>query len=209
MLTIEESQELMEKLISLRKKCKETGLKEDHDAMRKHEDLCVSKFSYLVMMKTGKYKSFSNYDDLNQEGMEALIKGMKSYDPKKGCWFWWAHKYIDTRISRTANLHTTIRYPLRVAKEQTPHKDTVMPLLIEELRCPDKELESAQIINIVQSAIAHLEPEQKTIIDLAFGFDGKKPMSINKICKQYGISRLQCIKIIKVALASMKEKIKI
>jgi RNA polymerase sigma factor (sigma-70 family) len=209
MLTIEESQVLMERLVDLRKKYAETGDIQDKLAIKKQENLCVEKFAYLVMMKTSKYKSFSNYDDLNQEGMEALLKAMNNYNPKKGCWFWWAHKYIDTRISRTANLHTTIRFPLKVAKEQTPHKDAIMPLLIEEFRCPDKELERAQAIHIVQSAVSHLTQEQREIVSLAFGFEGKKPMSINKICKQYGISRLNCIKIIKGAMANMKEKIRI
>lgn len=209
MLSIEEAQELMEKFIELREKSQDSKSNEDLLILKKHERICIEKFKYLVTMKTGRYKSFSNYDDLMQEGMEALIKAMKNYNPKKGIWFWWAHKYIDTRISRSANLHTTIRYPLKVAKDNTPHKEAVIPTLIEENYCPDKELEDSQVNSAIKNVMDILTKEQKEIINLAFGFDGDKPMSVNKICKKMNISRLSCIKTMNSALSMMKEKIKI
>jgi RNA polymerase sigma factor (sigma-70 family) len=209
MLTEQEAQDLMTKLIDLRDKSKETKNEQIVAELKRHERVCMEKFRYLVTMKTGRYKAFSNYDDLNQEGFEALIKSMNNYNPKKGSFFWWAHKYIDTRISRSANLHTTIRYPLKVAKNNTPHKESVMPLLIEERYCPDKELEESQETKAIYGAMSLLSNEQKEVINLAFGFDGDKPMSINKICKKLSISRLSCTKTINSALSTMKENIKI
>jgi len=207
MLTEQDAQELMITLINLRER------KKDDESvitqLKKHEQICIEKFKYLVTMKTGRYKAFSNYDDLNQEGFEALIKAMNNYNPKKGSFFWWAHKYIDTRISRSANLHTTIRYPLKVAKNNTPHKEAIMPTLIEERHCPDKELEDVQINYAIQESIASLTKEQKEIIELAYGLDGDKPMSINKICKKLNVSRPYCVKAINGALSSMKDHIKV
>lgn len=209
MLTEQEAQDLMIKLIDLRGQAKGSDNVNIVKELKKHETICMEKFRYLVTMKTGRYKAFSNYEDLNQEGFEALIKAMNNYNPKKGSFFWWAHKYIDTRISRSANLHTTIRYPLKVAKASTPHKESVMPTLIEERYCPDKEFEESQSMHAIQSAISKLNSEQKEIINLAFGFDGDKPMSINKICKKLSISRLSCIKTMNSALSVMKDNIKI
>lgn len=209
MLTEQEAQDLMIKLIDLRDQIKNDSDTKLVCELKKHEQICIEKFKYLVSMKTGRYKAFSNYDDLNQEGFEALIKSMKNYNPKKGSFFWWAHKYIDTRISRSANLHTTIRYPLKVAKNNTPHKESVMPTLIEERYCPDKELEDVQINSAIQEATALLSAEQKEIIELAYGFDGDKPMSINKICKKLNISRPHCVKAINSALSLMKDHIKV
>ncbi len=209
MLTEQEAQDLMSKLIELRARVKDSASASITNELKKHEKICMDKFRYLVTMKTGRYKAFSNYDDLNQEGFEALIKAMNNYNPKKGSFFWWAHKYIDTRISRSANLHTTIRYPLKVAKANTPHKESVMPLLIEERYCPDKELEDSQMTEAIQGAVSLLTNEQKDVINLVFGFEGDKPMSINKICKKLGMSRLSCIKMINSALSTMKENIKI
>jgi RNA polymerase sigma factor (sigma-70 family) len=209
MLTEQEANELMNKWIDLKGQLKTSDDPKLIREFEKHEKLCVEKFRYLVTMKTGRYKAFSNYEDLNQEGHEALIKAMKTFKPNKGSFFAWAHNYIGTRISRSANLHTTIRFPLKVAKANTPHKESVMPLLIEERYCPDKELEESQVTQAVQDALAVLSPEQKEIINLAYGFDGDKPMSINKICKKLGISRLSCIKTINSALSTMKENIKL
>lgn len=208
MLNVKEAQQLMEKFIELRAVA-EKGSAQDKKAFRKHEKLCIEKFRYLVTMKTGRYKSFSNYEDLNQEGLEALTKAMKNYNPKLGIFFWWAHKYIDTRIARSANLHTTIRFPLKVAKDKTPHKETNIPEQIEERYCPDKELEAIQDTRAVQSVMAQLNATQKAVVELAFGFDGDKPMSINKICKKLGMSRLNCVKVLNGALSTMKDNIKL
>lgn len=209
MLTEQEANELMVKWIDLKSQITETGDPTIVKEFNKHDRLCMEKFRYLVTMKTGRYRTFNNYDDLNQEGHEALIKAMKTFKPNKGSFFAWAHNYIGTRISRSANLHTTIRFPLKVAKANTPHKEAVMPLLIEERYCPDKEMEQSQTNQAIYNALAILTPEQREAVSLAYGFDGDKPMSINKICKQLGVSRLSCIKTIGSALSIMRDKIKI
>lgn len=209
MLNDQEAYDLMTKLIDLRTQFAETGDSKIEAQLLRHENECIEKFRYLVTMKTGRYKAFSNYEDLNQEGFEALIKAMKTFKPNKGSFFAWAHNYIGTRISRSANLHTTIRFPLKVAKANTPHKESVMPVQIEERYCPDKELEESQTIHAIHGALSLLTQEQRDIINLAYGFDGDKPMSINKICKKLSISRLSCIKMINGALSLMKENIKI
>lgn len=209
MLTEQEANDLMNKFIDLRTKSKESDDAKIMTELKRHEKICIEKFKYLVTMKTGRYKAFSNYEDLNQEGFEALIKAMKTFNPKKGSFFAWAHNYIGTRISRSANLHTTIRFPLKVAKANTPHKEAIMPVMIEERYCPDKEMEESQTTQAIHNALSGLTNDQKEIINLAYGFDGDKPMSINKICKKLSISRLSCIKTINGALSLMKDNIKI
>jgi RNA polymerase sigma factor (sigma-70 family) len=209
MLTEQEAQTLMSKLVELRQKAKLSNEASIVTELKKHEQVCMSKFKYLVTMRTSRYRKFGNYDDLNQEGFLALLKAMKNYNPNKGSFFWWAHKYIDTKISRSANLHTTIRFPLNFAKQNIPHKESIMPMLIEEVNCPDKNFEKSQCMNIIQSALFSLNENQKEIINLAYGIDGNKPISISKICKRFNISRLHCIKIIGSAISTMKEYIKL
>ena len=209
MIQLEEAQSLINKYVELRDLYEETKSPKILKQLKKQQGLCVNKFMYLVTMRTGRYKQFSNYDDLNQEGLEALVKSMKNYKPDRGIFFWWAHKYIDTRISRCANLHTTIRYPLKVAKETTPHKEAIMPILVEKKNCPDKTLEESQVIGAIQNVLSLLNDDQKEIVCLAYGINEDKPISINKICKKKGISRPNCIKTINAALSIMKECIKI
>src|SRR5665213_517701 len=174
MIDIEEAQKLMGKFLELREKMHESEV--DAANFERHENLCIEKFSYLVHMHTHKYRSFVNYEDLNQDGLEYLMKAMKTYNPKKGAnkgplFFHWAHKYISTRIARSANLHTTIRYPLKIAKEFTPHKENNLPLLIEDIWCPDKQVENLEIMQAIHSAMDLLKEDQKAVVNLAFGFD--------------------------------------
>jgi len=211
MLTEQEAQQLMIDLIKMREELNSSKKKDSKlvAKYKKHQNICMEKFKYLVSMRTSRYKAFSNYDDLNQEGFEALTKAMANYSPNKGSFFWWAHKYIDTRISRSANLHTTIRFPLKVAKENTPHKESVLPLLIEDRYCPDKELEECQTNHLVQSAMSSLTEEQKQIISVAYGLDGDKELSINKICKKLNLSRANVKKTLDGAMDLLKESIKL
>lgn len=188
MLTEKEAQDLMSKFHSL--KNDKSKIKE----FKKHESECIQKFSYMVKMKTAKYKCYSNYDDLNQEAYEALSKAMHTYDPtKKALFFWWAHKYLDTRISRSANLHSTIRYPMAVTKTITPQKQKLdfSKILID--KTPSTEFDVQETKKIVQDGLNLLPEKQKQIVSLVFGLD-EDPMSINKICNLLKISRSACIK---------------
>lgn len=209
MISEKEAQDLMKKFIYLREKANKSNSVFDVSAFRAHEKLCIEKFKYLISMRTDKYKGFYNYDDLNQEGLEALVKAMKSYNPSKGNFFWWGHKYIETRIARSANLHTTIRYPLKYAKLHSPRKEQNMPMLIEKRFCPDLNLEAAEICKEVKNVMTFLTKEQQTIITLFFGFGGDKPMSINRICKTMKMTRANCINIINDAIVIIRENIHI
>jgi RNA polymerase sigma factor (sigma-70 family) len=204
MLNIDESQKLIEEFIRLRKIANESP--ENKKLFKDHEKLCIKKFKYLVTMRTSRYRLFANYEDLNQEGLAALVHAMSNYNPKLGNFFWWSHKYIDTRISRSANLHTTIRYPMKVAKEVPPHKEVAMPLVISNDN-PENNLYDVEIKNLLSNIVSQLEENQKEIINLYFGFTTNKPLSVNKICKELKISRLTCVKSIKKSLAFVKENI--
>ena len=205
MLTEKEAHSLMDTLISLKKQFAENKDRQIEIELKKHEQLCMDKFRYLVSMRTHKYRSFNNYEDLNQEGYEALLKAMLTFQPGKGSFFSWAHHYISTRISRSANLHTTIRYPLQIAKKTPPHKENDLPTQIEERECPDTQLEFSELSYTLQDAMSVLSPQQQNIMYLVFGFDGGKPMSVNKICKKFGLSRIACHKIINESLGLLRE----
>lgn len=208
-MTINKGQEMMIELVKLKKIANETHRKKDWLIYQRHMAVCIEQFDYLIKMRTGKYKSFSNYEDLNQEGREALIKAMITFNPKKGNWFSWAHQYISTRVSRSANLHTTIRYPLKVAKETPPHKETNMPELIEERFCPDLDLERSQTATAVHNVLAVLNKTQKDIISLTYGFDGNKPLSPTTICRKLRLTRSDFFIALEQALLLMKEQIKL
>jgi RNA polymerase sigma factor (sigma-70 family) len=206
MINEKEAQELILKFIELKKQ-----LENDNSVLPKfkeHQKLCMNKFKYLVTMRTSRYKKFNNYEDLNQEGLEVLYKAMNNYNPTKGSWFWWAHKYIDTKISRIANLHTAIRYPLKKAKFMPPHKENNFPILVDP-KTPGSCLEDFQMSMELEKAIEFLPDAQKKIISLFYGLEGNKPLSINQICLELGISRSSCVKNMNNALGILRNNFKI
>lgn len=209
MLTEEKAQELILKFIDLRDKCKGSTDPNLIAEFKKHEEKCIEQYKYMITMRTSRYKAFSNYDDLNQEGLLALVNAMKNYNPKKGNVFYWIHRYVDTKIARSANLHTTIRYPLKVAKETAPHKELKMPNLIETKQCPDIQYENAEVSYFIEKAMTHLTDEQKNILNLIYGFDGAKPMSINKACKKLNVSRSYLVKNLNASMSLLKNNIKL
>lgn len=209
MISIDEAQQLMERLVFLREKSKVSPDADTYNAYTEHENSCIEKFKYLITMHTDRYKNFTNYDDLNQEGYEALLKAMNSYDPTRGNFFWWGHKYIETRICRQANNHSTIRYPMKFAKKNPPHKENSLPLLVEERPNSECFLETEELKQCVNHAVNTLSKKDADLIKMVFGIGSKQPMSINKICKKMKISRPMCLTTIGNALAALKENIKV
>jgi RNA polymerase sigma factor (sigma-70 family) len=214
MLTEIEAQSLMIELISLRNQLDKISHKSEkatiEKSFKRQEDKCVRAFSYLVSMHTNRYRQFANHDDLVQEGFVALLKAMNNYDVKKGSWFWWAHKYIGTRVSRQANLHTTIRFPLKIAKEQVPKREFEMPILIEETFCPDDQTEAAELTALIYGVVKKLRGKKKKIIDLYYGFNkDKQTYSITKICELLKMSRPKCLGVMKDALSELEFLIKL
>jgi DNA-directed RNA polymerase sigma subunit (sigma70/sigma32) len=121
------------------------------------------------------------------------------------------HKYIATRISRQANTHTTIKYPLKYAKKHPPRKESKLPTIIEKRDsfCPEKSLEGAEITAAIETAAECLNRKQKEIIKLYFGLTGDAPKSITKVCKKMKISRVNAVEILNNALDILRQNIQI
>lgn len=195
MIDEKEAHSLLAELKGLQKIYNETQSKSDQHKLNKHENLCMEKFKYLVDMKVNRYKAFSNYEDLKQDGFEALLKAIKTFEPTKGSFFSWSHKYIGTRISRAANLHTAIRYPMKFSAETAPYRVSKMPTILDTQDLPDVAFASEEKLSGVREAMKNnLTPLQQQIVELAFGINStavnKPTMSSKKICQTLKINKL-------------------
>jgi len=168
---------------------------------------CIIKLKHLVSVRTNKYKKFSNHEDLEQDGMEALLLALRTYDPEKGIFGWWADKYISTRVSRSANCHSTIRYPLKVAKEVRPYKTNVIPTIIETSLSALERVESEQMAEIISKAIDTLPEKNQKVVNMTYGFNGHKPNTISFVLTALSISRSQYVKLIQESKEVIKEYI--
>lgn len=198
--------ELLKQFVKARNKF--LRFKNDLDLKAKYEyyqQICINKFEYIIMMHTYKYKKFANYNDLKQEGFIALISALRTYNPKKGNFYAWCHKYIGTKISREANKHSTIKIPLQKTKNFCPIKVTKFPLMLDQSPDSFDQIETIENKREIGKALSLLPQRERKIIQMSFGVGGIKPHSINKISKQLNISIAECSSIRNEAIEILKK----
>lgn len=168
---------------------------------------CIDGLKCIVYNKTNKYKSFSNYKDLVQEGFKALVMSLDTYHPDEGDFIWWANKYISTYVGRAAKAHATIKIPKDKIKEFKPYKVEMDPSFIEEKYDLEEEFEKNERIALVRMVVSKLPSKQKKIIKMHMGLDGNNK-SIERISKELKISRIYCIDLLDKAQKNVENRLR-
>ncbi len=181
------------------------GTEENQKAFADYKNYVAERLERLVTMKSNRYKKFANHSDLVQEGFEALFLALKTYSPKKGSFAWWARKYIDTRISRAANAHSTVRYPIKKAGEMKPFKVKNIPIILDMAETAFETCEHNEYNILIKDAITKLDEKYKEVILWAYGFKGNSNTSIAFVCKQLNMSRPTLTKLLRTAENKLRE----
>lgn len=200
----EEINEIAKKFVDLRDKIKKSKKEKNKSKFELFQNEVVKKLSHLVLLRTNRYRMFNNYHDLQQDGFEALFMALKTYRPEKGDFSWWAMKYIDTRISRAANCHSTIKFPLKKAKEIQPHKVSTFPVIIDLNKNPHETAEDVETKTAIMKAVELLPEKQKKIILMSYELTGTRSFTISKIAEELNISRPVCLKLLEEAKENLK-----
>jgi RNA polymerase sigma factor (sigma-70 family) len=203
-LTNTEAEKLLKTLVRLRRKFARTKDKDVLAEYRKCEDLCGQKFDYLVTSKVDKYKAFSNYEDLKQEGRIALLSALRNFDPRKGNFYWWSGQYIKTKIKREANQYSVFHIPIKHIKDMLPYKVLDMPVVIDDCLDATQVIEKNELTEMLSEAIQRLPIEQRKVIELS----GIKSYSISSISKELKMARADCVKLLNEAKYNLKQTLK-
>jgi len=205
----EEAEKLLQEFVTLRDRCVKSKSKSLRLKYDRCKQTCAEKFDYIVKNKVRKYRNFSNYDDLLQDGRLALMLALDSYKLNQGSWFWWANQYVKTKVSREANRHSTIKIPIKQTKNILPYKLSQMPVIADTSASALESIEVVENTRLVHGAISKLSPIQRRVIEMYFeiGFKGVEKSSISKICEELDISRKDCVKILSQAKRSLKENL--
>jgi len=182
------------------------GSEEDIKAYRTFQNEFFAKLRPVVLRWVAKYKKFSNYPDLEQEGFEALLMSIDTYKPDKGHFKYWADWYIKTRVSRAANAHSTIRVPIKKAREVKPYKTSSMPIMEDPGKNPFDELEEQQSCNSLMSAVDALPPEQRDVVTMTYGL-GVQPSTAGNVMERLSITRQQYTKLLNQAKSTIKKQL--
>ena len=202
---------LLDKLVLLRRKYKISKSTDTKRELASVQECCIKELEYLVEARARRYKGFSNYDDLCQDGRLALYLALQSYEPDKGDFFWWANKYIKTKISREANRHSTIKIPLKHAKQIQPYKVSQLPVIVDNEPNTLDSLTQNESERIIRNAVKKLPKDQRRIIELHFemktSVNNTESSSIGKICETLNINRVSCLKLMNDAKQSLRQEL--
>jgi RNA polymerase sigma factor (sigma-70 family) len=207
-LELDDIGNLLKELVSLRRKCKESDDENLHKRFDTLHQVCVQKLDFLVDARTRKYRNFSNYEDLKQDGRVAMILGLKSYDPEKGDFLWWLNKYIKTRISREANRHSTIKIPIKHTARIQPYKVNQLPIIIDKDPSPCESMENNQEQIMVRTAVFSLPEKQRNIIQLHFALnESTDKVSIKTICDTLKMDKVDCVRLLNEAKRNLRQQL--
>ena len=150
----------------------------------------------LVAHVCKKYSSSKvEQDDLISIGSVGLIKGINTYNPEKSIKLsTYISKCIDNEILmhfRTIKkLNNEIYLEEPIGKDKDDNIVTLKDVIENEGKSVEDEIDLKIKINSLYEKMKEiLKDREKTIIELRYGLNGKKPKTQNEIAKKLGISR--------------------
>lgn len=151
--------------------CKELKISESVDLQKRYKNLekeLIEKLTILVVRRCSRYRKFSNHPDLTQDGLEGLCLALKTYDPSKGSFIWWANKYIGTRVARAANQHSTIRIPIAKAGLLKPMRTIKLPLIYDPQPQADEQINLFEFNHAFAKCLDNMSDRQQALALLIF-----------------------------------------
>ena len=178
------------------------------------KDVLIERNLRLVAHISKKYTSPNcNMDDLISIGTIGLIKGINSYNSKKGVKLsTYISRCIENEIlmffrnSKKLNQEVYLNEPIGKDKD-----DNVITLQ-EILENNERSIEDSIDLQFKQKLLYEkintiLSPREKDIIILRFGLNNSKPLTQNEIAKIFGISRSYVSRIETKAIGKLADEI--
>lgn len=154
----------------------------------------VSRLSFLVQSKIRNHRGSSFYDDLLQEGRLGIMRALEDFRPERGRnFFMFATWHIQTKIRRFL-----IR---EMRRKETPVGDMLLQEVALETR---DELEVQDDQKVLMRALSFLPDNDRRVLIMRFGFDGKEPRIFQQIGKTLGISKQRAQQIEASALQRLR-----
>ena len=163
-------------------------------------------------------KKYSNakidQDDLLSIGTIGLIKGINSYNLKKGSKLsTYVSRCIDNEVlmylRSTKKLNAEVYLNEPIGKDKDDNVITLEEVLENENKSIEEEVDTKMKIKKMYNKIKEvLKDREKTIIELRFGLKGEKPKTQKEIAKMMGISRSYVSRIETKAIEKLSEQFK-
>ena len=175
-------------------------------------NLLIEKNIRLVAHVCKKYSNTKvEQDDLLSIGTIGLIKGINSFDVKKGSKLsTYVSRCIDNEIlmylRSTKKLNAEVHLNEPIGKDKDDNVITLEEILESEEKSIDEVIDTKMKIKKMYNKIKEvLKDREKTIIELRFGLKGGKPKTQKEIAKMMGISRSYVSRIETKAIEKLSE----
>ncbi len=159
-------------------------------------NILVERNLRLVAHISKKYSTTNiDQDDLISIGTIGLIKGINSFDSSKNIRLaTYAARCIENEILMFLRSSKKTKSEIYLNEPIGKDKDDNEITLLEILEVEDKPIEEEidlklKIKKLYEKMKKVLKDREKTILELRFGLDGKKPKTQNEIASMMGISR--------------------
>lgn len=176
-----------EEIIEIFKKIEKMIIDKDEnlcELKKLHEEI-VSKSSFVVYSNTNRYKNFSNYEDLVQEGFIGIIYAIKKFDYKLfPNFFIYCEKWVRHYIKKAASRFDIVYVP---DKNRVLYSDISEKQIDEIAKNPEEmyfEKESKVIINKILDSYGR----DGSITKKIFGCSNDDQMSLREIGKQCNLT---------------------
>lgn len=190
-------------------------IKEKENGSEDAKNVLIEHNLRLVAHVCKKYSSSNvDQDDLISIGSIGLIKGINTYDSSKSIKLsTYISKCIDNEILmyfrsiKKQNNEVYLEDP--IGKDKDDNAITLKDILENDEKSIDDEIDIKIKMDRLYKKIKEiLREREKTIIELRFGLNGKRPRTQNEIAKQMGISRSYVSRIETKAIGKLTKELR-
>lgn len=183
----------------------------DEDA----RNILIERNLRLVAHVSKKYANTNvDQDDLISIGTIGLIKGINSFNVEKGARLsTYVSRCIDNEIlmhlRAIKKLNSEVYLNEPIGKDKDDNVVTLQEVLENDERSIEESVDlKMKIKKMYEKMKEVLKDREKTIIELRFGLDGRKPKTQNEIATSMGISRSYVSRIETKALEKLAKELK-
>ena len=152
-----------------------------------HEEI-IDNSKFLVYKVTRKYRSFSNYEDLVQEGFKGLLVVTRKFNYKLFPNFYvYAERCIRRHVNRAASRFDIV---YSADKKRTVYSDSPLECarMDTEHETPESLVEKKQLIDKINNEISKFKDRDSDIVKRIFGLDDYNPHTLREIEPVHNIS---------------------
>jgi len=197
-------------------------MEEEIEYIKKYEEgdeearnILIERNLRLVAHISKKYSSTNvSKDDLISIGTIGLIKGINSYNSSKGVRLaTYVAKCIDNEVlmhlRSTKKIQAEVYLNEPIGKDKDDNEITLIDILENEERTIEEQIDLKMKIKLLYKKMKEtLLDREKSILEMRFGLDGRKPKTQNQIAKMMGISRSYVSRIETKAIKKLANEIK-